>query len=149
MERKDCFGSIQEVTLKNGLTKTNAKPECRNCDEVRDCLRYGKQAVEEKRERDELRKQNMIAQIIDISVVLSNELGSCLLEFLNRIYNSSLGELLFRNLLLFYEIPKDIFSMPLTIPISPATLDLIQGETEEAENPTRLTGTHQPGAPRE
>ncbi len=149
MEKKDCFGSIQEIPLKNGLTKTNAKPECRTCDEVRDCLRYGKQAAEEKRERDELRKQNMIAQIIDISVVLSNELGSCLLEFLNRIYNSSLGELLFRNLLLFYEIPKDIFSMSLAIPISPATFDLIQGEAEEAENPTRLTGTHQPGAPRE
>jgi hypothetical protein len=149
VERKDCFGSIQEITLKNGLTQTNAKPECRTCDEVRDCLRYGKQAAEEKRERDELRKQNMIAQIIDISVVLSNELGSCLLEFLNRIYNSLLGAVLFRNLLLFYEIPKNLFSMPLTIPISPGTLDLIQGEAVEAENPTCLTGIHQPGASKE
>jgi len=149
VERKDCFGSIQEIALKNGLTKTNAKPECRTCDEVRDCLRYGKQAAEEKRERDELRKQNMIAQIIDISVVLSNELGSCLLEFLNRIYNSSLGTVLFRNLLLFYEIPKDLFSMSLTIPISPGTLDLIQKGAAEAEDPTPLTGIHQPGTSRE
>jgi len=148
VERKDCFGSIQEVALESGLTKTNAMPECRTCDEVRDCLRHGKKAAEEKRERDELRKQNMIAQIIDISVVLSNELGTCLLEFLNRIYSSTLGAVLFRNLLLFYEIPKNLFSMPLTIPISPGTLDLIQGEAVASENSTRPAGIHQPGASR-
>lgn len=140
MEQKDCFGSIQEMTLESGLTTTNAKPECRNCEQVRDCLRYGKQMAEEKREREELRKQNLIAKIIDISVVLSNELGTCLLEFLNRIYNSSLGEVLFRNLLLFYEIPKDLFSMPLAIPISSETLDLIQGEAMTTGSSTRLTG---------
>jgi hypothetical protein len=142
VEKKDCFGSIREVTLESGLTKTNAKPECRNCEQVRDCMRYGKQMAEEKREKEELRKQNLIAQIIDISVLLSNELGTCLLEFLNRIYNSSLGAVLFRNLLLFFEIPKNLFSMPLTIPISPETLDLILGEAQEAESSTRPTGMH-------
>lgn len=149
MERKDCFGSIQEVTLENGLTKTNAKPECRNCEEVRDCIRFSKKAAEEKQEREELRKQNMIAQIIDISVVLSNEIGTCLLEFLNRIYSSSLGAVLFRNLLLFYEIPKNLFSIPLTIPISPETLDLMQGEAVAAEFSTRPTGVYPSGTPRE
>lgn len=144
MEKKDCFGSIQEMILESGLTKTNAKPECRNCEQVRDCMRYGKQMAEEKREQEELRKQNLIAQIIDISVVLSNELGTCLLEFLNRIYNSSLGAILFRNLLLFFEIPKNLFSMPLTIPISQDMLNLIQAETEAVENPTYPTEMHQP-----
>jgi hypothetical protein len=143
MERKDCFGSIQEVTLKDGLTRTDAKPECRACEDVRDCLRHAKQAAEEKREKEELHKQNMIAQIIDLSIVLSNEVGSCLLEFLNRIYNSSLGEILFRNLLLFYEIPKGIFSMSLTIPISSATLDLVQGDTGRAEGLILPTGARE------
>jgi hypothetical protein len=145
MGKKDCFGSIQEVTFKDGMTRTNAKPECRSCDEVRDCLRYAKQAAEEKREKDELQKQNMIAQIIDLSIIVSNEVGSCLLESLNRIYNSSLGEILFRNLLLFYEIPKEIFSISLTIPISSATLELVQGEAVKAEDPVQSTGTQGPG----
>ncbi len=149
VERKDCFGSIQEITLENGLTRTNAKPECRNCEQVRDCLRYGKKMVEERREKEELRKQDMIAKIIDISVVLSNDLGTCLLEFLNRIYSSSLGAVLFRNLLLFYEIPKNMFSMPLTIPISPETLDLIQGEAPVTEPSIQPTGFHQPEKPKE
>ncbi len=144
MEKKDCFGSIQEVILENGLTQTNVKPECRNCEQVRDCMRYGKQIAEEEREKEELRKQNLIAQIIDVSVVLSNELGTCLLEFLNRIYNSSLGAVLFRNLLLFFEIPKNLFSMPLTIPISQDMLNLIQAETEAVENPNYPTEIHQP-----
>jgi len=140
MGTKDCFGSIQEITFKDGMTRTNAKPECRTCDEVRDCLRYAKQVAEEKREKDELRKQNMIAQIIDLSLVLSNEVGSCLLEALNRIYNSSLGEILFGSLLLFYEIPKEIVSTSLTIPISSATLDLVQGEVVNVESPIQPTG---------
>lgn len=149
MERKDCFGSIHEITLENGMTRTNAKPECRNCEEVRDCLRYGKQIAEEKREREELRKQNMIAKIIDISVVLSNEFGTCLLEFLNRIYSSSLGEILFRNLLLFYEVPKGLYSMPITIPITAETIDLLQGKPwgEEPSNLTR--GFHAPETSKE
>ena len=146
MERKDCFGSIQEVTFKDGMTRTDAKPECRTCDEVRDCLRYAKQAAEEKRAKDELQKQNMIAQIIDLSILISNEVGSCLLESLNRIYNSSFGEVLFRNLLLFYEIPKEIFSTYLRIPISSATLDLIQGEGVKTESPTQPTRAQEPRA---
>ncbi len=122
------------------MTRTNAKPECRNCEELRDCLRYGKQMAEEKRERDELRKQTMIAKIIDISVFLSNEFGTCLLEFLNRIYSSSLGEILFRNLLLFYEIPKGLYSMPITIPITAETIDLLQGKSSEAEPSNQTRG---------
>ena len=149
MEKKDCFGSIQEVTLDTGVTQTSAKPECRTCDEFRDCLRYSKQVAEEKRERDELRKQTMIAQIIDISVVLSNELGTCLLEFLNRIYNSTLGAILFRNLLVFYEIPKNFLSMPMTIPISPETLDLIQRGASLSNPSTPSTGIRQPEFSRE
>jgi len=146
VERKDCFGSIQEVTHKDGLTRTDAKPECRTCEDVRDCLRYAKQVAEEKRAKDELQKQNMIAQIIDLSVVVSNEVGSCLLEALNRIYNSSFGEIFFRNLLLFYEIPKEIFSTSLAIPISSAVLGLVQGEGVKAENPIQPTGAQGPGA---
>jgi len=145
MEKKDCFGSIQEVTFKDGMTRTNARPECRTCDEVRDCLRYAKQAAEEKREKDELQKQNMIAQIIDLSIVVSNEVGTCLLETLNRIYNSSLGEILFRNLLLFYEIPKEIFSTSLRIPISFTTLDLFQGEAGKAGGSIQPTGGQERG----
>ncbi len=126
MERKDCFGSIQEVTLPNGMSRMDTKSECRTCESVRECLRYSKEEAEKEREKEELKKQTMIAQIIDTSVVYSNELGTCLLEFLNRIYNSSLGEILFCNLLLFYEIPKEMFSVSLTIPLSPTTLDLVQ-----------------------
>ncbi len=146
VEKKDCFGSIQEVTLETGVTQTSAKPECRNCEELRDCLRYGKQLAEEKRERDEMRKQNMIAKVIDHSVILSNEFGTCLLEFLNRIYRSSLGEILFRTLLLFCEVPKDLYSMPMTIPISSDTFDLPQGQSIEAVPPDQARGVHQPQA---
>ena len=120
VDRKKCFGSIKKVILKDGLTQIQTMPECRDCQEFRDCLLYVKQPLEEKKEeRDELRKQNMIAQIIDLSQIISNEIGSCLLEFLNKIYNSILGTVLFKNFLLFYEIPKDTFSLTLTIPISP------------------------------
>ncbi|MBM4308138.1 MAG: hypothetical protein FJ123_15515 [Deltaproteobacteria bacterium] len=146
MEKKDCFGSIQEVTLKDGLTRTDAKPECRTCEEVRDCLRYAKQAAEEKRAKDELQKQNMIAQIIDLSIVISNEVGACLLESLNRLYNSSFGEIFSRNLLLFYEIPKEIFSTSLTIPISSTTLGFVQGEGGKADSPTQPERAQTSGA---
>ncbi len=144
MGNKECFGSIQEVVLKNGLTQTNAKPECRNCEQFRDCLRYGRQLAEEKREKEELRKQNMITKVIDHSVILSNEFGTCLLEFLNRIYSSSLGEILFRNLLLFCEVSNDLYSMPMTIPISSETFDLPQGQSPEAVAPNQARGFHQP-----
>jgi hypothetical protein len=143
LARKECFGSIKEVFLKDGLAQIQTKPECRECQEFRDCLHYSKQPMEEKKDKDELRKQEMIAKIIDLSHILSNEIGSCLLEFLNRIYDSSLGTILFKNLLLFYEIQKDVSSSTLTIPISPSTLDLIQGEEERVEHSLSQTGIHQ------
>ena len=133
MERRDCFGSIKEVTVDVGRTLTHARPECRNCEEIRDCLRTSKQIEEERKERDELRKQNLIAQIIDHSHLTSNEIGSCLLEFLSRIYNSPLGIILFKNLLLFYEVPRSSSSFNLTIPISRKTMGLFQEEGSEKE----------------
>ena len=131
MDKKDCFGSIREVNVNKSHTMTLSKPECRNCEEIRDCLRTSKQLEEEERERDELRKQNMIAQMIDHSHVISNELGSCLLEFLSRIYSSPLGSVLLKNLFFFYEIPQDALSSTLTIPISQTIMTLIQGEKGE------------------
>jgi len=142
MERKECFGSMKEVILKDGLTKIQTKPACRDCQEFRNCLLYSKQPLEKKEERDELKKQDIIAQIIDLSQVFSNEIVLCLLEFLNRIYDSTLGAVLFRNLLLFYEIPRDTFSHRLSIPISPSTLGLLQGGGTEAEYPTDQTRTY-------
>jgi hypothetical protein len=133
---KECFGSITETAGEGARTFTQTRPECRNCDEIRDCLRQSKQRSEEKRERDELRKQEMIAWIIDISVILSNDIGACLLEFLSRIYSSPLGEILFKNLLLFYEVPKNKLSTTVTIPISRAVMNMILGEgNEDEENP--------------
>jgi hypothetical protein len=134
MDKKDCFGSIKEVSVNQSHTMTLSKHECRNCEEIRDCLRLSKQLEEEERERDELRKQNVIAQMIDHSHVISNELGSCLLEFLSRIYSSPLGSVLLKNLFFFYEIPKGALSSTLTIPISQTIMHLIQGEKEEAED---------------
>ena len=133
MERKECFGAIEETTDGHGLTSIKAKPECRNCGEFRDCLRSSKQIMEEKRERDELRKQNLIAQIIDTSHMISNEIGSCLLDFLNRIYDSRLGQVLFKNLLLFCEIPKEALSHSVSFPISSSTLEWIEGGEEKSQ----------------
>jgi len=133
MDKKDCFGSIKEIILKDGQTITQTKPECRNCDEIRDCLRTSKQIEEKKREKDELRKQNLIAQIIDHSHVISNDLGSCLLSFLSRVYSSLFGAIFFKNLLLFYELPKDSVSFNLTIPISRTIISLTRGEGGEEE----------------
>jgi hypothetical protein len=133
MDKKDCFGSIKEIILKDGQTITQTKPECRNCDEIRDCLRTSKQIEEKKREKDELRKQNLIAQIIDHSHVISNDLGSCLLSFLSRVYSSPFGAIFFKNLLLFYELPKDSVSFNLTIPISRTIISLTRGEGGEEE----------------
>ncbi|MGZ3512736.1 MAG: hypothetical protein ACXU93_02190 [Thermodesulfobacteriota bacterium] len=139
MERRDCFGSIKEVTVDVCRTLTHARPECRNCEEIRDCLRTSKQIEEERKERDELRKQDLIAQIIDHSHIISNEIGACLLEFLSRIYSSPIGMILFRNLLLFYEVPRDSTSYHLNIPISRTTMNLIQGEGNKGER-TSLEG---------
>ena len=58
MKRKKCFGSIKEVTLENGMTMTETKPECRDCAEFRDCLFHVKDA-------DDERTQVLIAKIID------------------------------------------------------------------------------------
>ena len=149
MERRDCFGSIKEVTVDVSRTLTHVRPECRNCEEIRDCLRTSKQIEEERKERDELRKQNLIAQIIDHSHITSNEIGSCLLEFLNRIYNSTLGTVLFKNLLIFYEIPKDTSFLIRSIPILPSTLDLIQGGEARVEDSLSQAGIHQREASKE
>ena len=133
MDRKDCFGSLKEISLNQSQTTTQARPECRTCEEIRDCLRYSKQLADEEKEKDELNKQNMIAQIIDHSHIISNEIGSCLLEFLSRLYSSSLGAVLFKNLLLFCEVPQSTPSFNLSIPISRKTMGLSQGEGSEGE----------------
>ena len=122
---------------------TQSRPECRNCDEIRDCLRYPKQLAEEKREKEELRKQNLITQIIDHSNLLSNELGSCLLKFLSRIYSSSLGAVLFKNLFLFFEIPQNALSSNLSIPISRTMMDLLRGEKDQPALPPNPQASRQ------
>jgi hypothetical protein len=149
MKKKECFGSLKEVILKGGLTEIQTKPACRDCQEFRDCLLYSKQPPEEKEEGDEPRKQDIIARIIDLSQVFSNEIGLCLLEFLNRIYNSALGTILLKNLLLFYEIPRDTFSQTLSIPISRSTFVLLRGGGIEAECSTDHTGTNRREMPKE
>jgi hypothetical protein len=131
MNRKDCFGSLKEINLNQSQTTTRARPECRTCEEIRDCLRYSKQLAEEEKERDELNKQNMIAQIIDHSHIISNEIGSCLLEFLSRLYSSPLGVILFKNLFLFYEIPPNSISSNFFISISRTMINLLQREKTE------------------
>ncbi len=143
MDHKDCFGSLKEVTLNNGQTVTQSRPECRNCQEIRDCLRYTKQLADEKKEREELRKQSWIAEIIDHSFVVSNELGSCLLKFLNRIYSSSLGAILLKNLFLFFEIPQDSLSSNLPVSISRTMMGLLQGEKDESNPFSNPQATHQ------
>ena len=149
MGKKECFGTVKEVVLQTGFTMTQTRPECRNCEDFRDCLRYSKQTIEERdgrsaveaeRERDELKKQELITQIIDLSQVLSNEIGSCLLEFLNRTYTSPLGTVLFKSVLLFYELPRDTMSHTITITISPSTLDLIQVGEVKLGHPSDLKG---------
>jgi len=145
MDRKDCFGSLKETSLNNSQTTTQARLECRNCEEIRDCLRYSKQLAEEEKEKDELRKQNMIAQIIDHSHIITNEIGSCLLTFLSRLYSSPLGAALFKNLFLFYEVPQNSFSSNLSVPISRTMIDLVQGEKKEQEVPSNLQATQQRG----
>jgi hypothetical protein len=134
MEKKDCFGSLKDIDLSHSQTTNQARLECRSCEEIRDCLRYSKQLAEEEKEKDELTKQNMIAQIIDHSHIISNEIGSCLLEFLSRLYSSPFGAVLFKNLFLFFEIPQNSMSSNLSIPISRGMIDLVtappRGELE-------------------
>jgi hypothetical protein len=145
MDRKDCFGSLKEVNLDQSHTTTQARLECRTCEEIRDCLRYSKQLAEEEKEKDELNKQNVIAQIIDHSHIITNEIGSCLLEFLSRLYSSRLGATLFKNLLLFHEIPPNSISSNLSIPISRKMLDLLQGEKTEPGVPSLPQATQTRG----
>lgn len=135
MDHKECFGSLKEVSLSVGRTMTQSRPECRNCTEIRDCLRYTKQLADEKKEKEELRKQNLITQIIDHSYVYSNDLGSCILKFLSRIYSSPVGTVLFRNLFLFFEIPRNSLSSNLPVAISKTMIDLLRGEKDAQEPP--------------
>jgi hypothetical protein len=130
MDHKECFGSLKEVSLSDSRTMTQSRPECRNCGEIRDCLRYTKQLDDEKKEKEELRKQNFITQIIDHSYVFSNDLGSCILKFLSRIYSSPLGGVLFKNLFLFFEIPRNALSSNLPVTISRAMIDLFRGQKD-------------------
>ncbi len=123
MERKECFGSIQEVVSGDDMTMIQATFGCRECLDFRECLQFAK-------DQEELRKQNMIAKSIDLSEIHSNEIGACLLEILSRIYNSPLGSALFNTLLLFYEVPRDAPSFILNVPLSASTLKVINGGEE-------------------
>jgi len=143
MGHKDCFGSITEVTFNNGQTVTQSRPECRNCQEIRDCLRHTKQIEDEKKEKEELKKQSWITEIIDHSFVVSNELGSCLLKFLNRIYSSSIGAILFKDLFLFFDIPQNSLSSNLSISITRTMMGLLRAEKEESNPPPNPQATHQ------
>ena len=143
MDHKNCFGSLLQTTLNDGQTTTQSRPECRNCQEIRDCLRYTKQIADENKEKEELRKQNWITEIIDHSFVVSNELGSCLLKFLNRIYSSSLGAILFKNLFLFFDVPQNSLSSNLSISISRTMMGLLRGEKNESNPPSNPQAFHQ------
>jgi hypothetical protein len=134
MDHKECFGSLKEVNLSGGRTMTQSRPECRNCEEIRDCLRYTKQLADEKKEKEELRKQNLITQIIDHSYVFSNDLGSCILKFLSKIYSSPMGAILFKNLFLFFEIPRNSLSSNFPVAISRTMIDLLRGQKDESES---------------
>jgi hypothetical protein len=149
MERRECFGSIEETTGRDGLTTVKTRPECRDCGDFRGCLHQNKQRAEEEEEQDELRKQDLIAQIIDISHLISNEIGSCLLEFLNRIYNSPIGMVLFKNLPLFYEIPRNATTFSFTIPISPLMVELIEGNAARREETRNRSGVSRQGKGKE
>lgn len=145
MEKRDCYGSIRQITRNDGQTLTQSRPECRTCEEIRDCLRTSKQIEDERKERDELRKQDLISKIIDLSHITSNEIGSRLLEFLSRIYSSHFGMVLFKNLLLFHEVPPNSPSFNLTIPISRTVLDLIWGGDNEQDVSLNPQTAHQQG----
>ena len=143
MDHKNCFGSLQQVSFDNGQTTTQSRPECRKCQEIRDCLRYTKQLADEIKEKEELRKQNWITEIIDHSFVVSNELGSCLLKFLNRIYSSSIGAILFKNLFLFFDVPQNTLSSNLSISITRTMMALLRAEKEESNPAPNPHAPHQ------
>jgi len=134
MAKKQCFGSIKEIVLDNGMTMTQTRSECRDCADFRDCLFHGKEKADE-------RKQNLISRIIDHSEVVSNELGSCLLEFLNRMYSNPVGRAIYSGLVLFFEVPRDSSSLTVTVPLSRSLLDLIHsgsGESTQPFDPTKI-----------
>jgi len=149
MDHKNCFGSLQQITLSDGQTTTQSRPECRTCQEIRDCLRHTKQLADEQKEKEELRKQNFITEIIDHSFVVSNELGSCLLKFLNRIYSSSLGAILFKDLFLFFDVPQNSLSSNLSISISRTMMGFLRGDHEDSNAPSNPQATHQRRGPGE
>ncbi len=136
MDHKSCFGSMKEVTLSDGQTSVQSRAECRTCQEIRDCLRHTRQLADEQKEKDELKKQSWITEIIDHSFVVSNELGSCLLKFLNKIYSSSIGAILFKNLFLFFDVPQNTLSSNLSISISRTMMGLLRGDREESNPPS-------------
>ena len=105
------------------MTITQATFGCRDCLEIRKCLQFA-------REKDELKKQNMIAKMIDLSEVHSNEIGACLLECMSRIYSSPLGSALFKNLFIFFEVPRDVSSFSFAIPISLPIMSLMNDGEE-------------------
>ena len=149
MNHRNCFGSIQQVSFEDGQTMTQTRAECRTCQDIRDCLRQTKQLADEKKEKEELRKQNLITEIIDHSFVVSNELGSCLLKFLNKIYYSSLGAILFKNLFLFFDVPQNSLSSNLSISISRMMMDLLRGEKVESAPSANPRSINQRRAPEE
>jgi hypothetical protein len=149
MDHKNCFGSLQQITSSDGQTMTQSRPECRNCQEIRDCLRHTKQLADEIKEKEELRKQNWITEIIDHSFVVSNELGSCLLKFLNKIYSSSIGAILFKNLFLFFDVPQNTLSSNLSISISRTMMGLLRGEKEESNPSPNPQAIHERRGPDE
>lgn len=136
MTRKECFGSIKETLLENGMTMTQTKPECRDCEDFRDCLFRVK-------ERDDERKQALLAKIIDHSEVHSNEMGTCLLNFLNRMYGNPIGIALFKNLILFQEISEDDSSSTISVPLSRSVLDLFRNGTPDTADMEQGGGSGQ------
>lgn len=140
MEHRTCFGSIQEITRPDGLVTTATRPECRSCAEMLECLRHAKKRAETNHEKDEIERQERIARILDLSQIVSNEVGSCLLHFLNRIYHSSLGSVLLKNLLLFFELPDKSPSFSLTLPLSLSILRPVSDDEPEEETRSNLAG---------
>lgn len=143
MDSMPCFGSLQERTRTDGLTTIETGPDCRSCPQMLECLREAKKRAEAKCEKEEVKKQERIARILDLSQVVSNEVGSSLLQFLNRIYHSSLGSILFQNLLLFFEVTEKGPSFSLTLPISSSILELIS--EDEAQEKKRSDSEGHPG----
>lgn len=140
MEHRTCFGSIQEITRPDGLITTAARHECRSCEEMLECLRHARRRAETKREKDEIEKQERIARILDLSQIVSNEVGSCLLRFLNRIYHSSFGSVLLKNLLLFFELTDRSPSFSLTVPLPPSIFRLVSDDNDREETGSLLAG---------